>query len=349
MTMTRRSRQVAFLCTVTPCLVAVAIAAVVLGSTHVDFEASARVIGSKFFPFWISADRVPEADAVIIWLIRIPRLLVAAAVGAGLAMAGAMTQGIFRNALADPNVVGVGAGSALGSVIVFSSGLYAKSVWALPAGGFAGGLLALAALYAVSTRGGVTRISALLLGGIALALVLGSITMLLLSLNAANSELAEEILFWMMGGLHNRSWIHVWLSAPLILIAMAAAVVYARDLDLLIQGEETAATLGVEVESSKKRIMLICALLTGSAVAVAGPVGFVGLIVPHMVRLFVGPSHRSLLPSSALAGAAFIITCDMLSRFIHPPTEIRLGIITAAFGTPFFLLLLIRKHRDIQP
>jgi iron complex transport system permease protein len=346
--MHRRSRHVAFLAVVIPCLIFAAVAAVAAGSTHVDVGTSLRVLGSKLLPFWVKAAAVPEADAVIIWLIRAPRVIVAAVVGAGLAMAGAMIQGLFRNPLAEPNVVGLGAGSALGAVIVFYSGLYAQFSLALPLASFLGGLLALAALYALATRGGVTRISALLLGGIALGLVLSAMTWLLLSLNADSSVVAEEILFWMMGGLHNRNWTHVWLSAPLILIALAAGIFYGRDLDLLIQGEETAAALGVEVEPSKRRIIAISALLTGGAVAVAGPVVFVGLIVPHMVRLFVGPSHRSLLPSSAVAGAAFVIGCDLIARLIHPPIEVRLGVITAGFGTPFFLLLLIRKHREMN-
>lgn len=347
--MHRRSRQAVFLAVVFPVFVITAIAGVTVGSTHVDWQTTLHVIGVKAFPFLKGGAAVAEPDEVIIWLIRVPRVLVAASVGAGLAMAGAMTQGLFRNPLAEPNLVGVGAGSVLGAVSVFFSGLYAKFALALPLGGFLGGLLALVLLYALATRGGVTRISALLLGGIALALVLEAISSLVLSLSAPSSEVAEEILFWMMGGLHNRSWMHVWLSAPVILIALVGGICYGRDLDLLIEGEEMAAALGVDVESSKRKIMAICALMTGGAVAVAGPVAFVGLIVPHLVRLFVGPSHRVLLPASALTGAAFVLACDLIARIVHPPIEVRLGIVTAVFGTPFFLFLLIRKQREMHP
>jgi iron complex transport system permease protein len=346
--MQRRSTQIAYLTVIVPWLIVTAIAAVAVGSTHMNVVTTLRVIGAELFPFLLRGVDVPEADGAIIWLIRIPRVLVAATVGAGLGTAGAMIQGLFRNPLAEPNLVGVGAGSALGAIVAFYSGFHAKSGFALPLGGFLGGLLALMVLYALATRGGVTRTSALLLGGIALALVLGATSNLLLSLNASRYSAAEEILFWMMGGLHNRSWIHVWLSAPLIVAALVIGSFYGRDLDLLIQGEETAAALGVEVESTKRRIMVISALMTGGAVAVAGPVSFVGLIVPHLVRLFVGPSHRALLPASALTGAAFVIACDLLARVIRPPTELRLGIVTAAFGAPFFLLLLIRKHREVM-
>jgi iron complex transport system permease protein len=300
------------------------------------------------FPFWISADDVSRADQVIIWLIRVPRTVVAAFVGAGLAMAGALMQGLFRNPLAEPNIVGVGSGAVLGAVIVFVSGLALRSAIALPLAAFAGALVALATIYTIATRGGVTPISTLLLSGIALAALLGAISSLLISLSIVNWQVAQEIVFWMMGGLDSRTWTHVWISAPFILLSMFLSLYYARDLDLLMQGEETAAALGVEVESSKRAIIVTAALLTGSCVAVAGAVGFVGLIVPHVVRLFVGPSHRSLLPASCLAGAAFLIFCDLLARTLHPPTEIRLGIITAAFGAPFFLFLLVRKFQEVN-
>jgi iron complex transport system permease protein len=347
--MEKRFGQLAFVSLVTPCLIVAAVAAVAVGSTHVDFGTCVRVVGSKVLPFWIDAGGVPEEDAVIVWLIRLPRVLVAASVGAGLGIAGAMIQGLFRNPLAEPNVIGVGAGSSLGAVTVLMTGLYGKASWTLPAGAFLGGMVSLAVLYALAARGGTVRMSALLLAGIALALMLNAITLTMLSLGARASDVVEEAVFWMMGGLHNRSWMHVWLSLPLIAAGSVLAMFHARDLDLLIQGEETAAALGVEVERSRKRIMAISALLTGAAVAVAGPVAFVGLIVPHAVRLFVGPSHWALVPFSALAGAAFVIGCDLLARLIHPPVEIRLGIITASFGTPFFLLLLMRKHREINP
>ncbi len=178
--------------------------------------------------------------------------------------------------------------------------------------------------------------------------MLGAISSLLISLSIVNWQVAQEIVFWMMGGLDSRTWTHVWISAPFILLAMALGLYYARDLDLLMQGEETAAALGVEVESSKRVIIVIAALLTGSCVAVAGAVGFVGLIVPHVVRIFVGPSHRALLPASAITGAVFLIFCDLLARTLHPPTEIRLGIITAVFGAPFFLFLLLRKFHEVN-
>jgi len=344
----RDRQQFTFAAGIIPLLVVAAVAGLAIGSTHVDWTVVLRIVAAKMFPFWISTDGISKADEIIVWLIRVPRVIVAGFVGAGLAMAGALMQGLFRNSLAEPNIVGVASGAVLGAVIVFVSGLAVKSALVLPIAAFFGALCALAVVYVLATRGGTTPVSTLLLSGIALAALLSAISSLLISLSIVNWQIAQEIVFWMMGGLDSRTWTHVWISAPFILLALAIGLYYARDLDLLIQGEESAAALGVEVESSKRVIIVVAALMTGSCVAVAGAVGFVGLIVPHFVRLFVGPGHRALLPSSALAGAAFLILCDLLARTIHPPTEIRLGIITAAFGAPFFLFLLMRKYREVS-
>jgi iron complex transport system permease protein len=342
-----RFRRTAFLLIITAVLFVAAVAGIVAGSTHVSWNVALHVIGSRIFPFWIDRGNIEKADDVIIWLIRTPRVIVAGLVGGGLAVAGALMQGLFRNPLAESNTVGVGSGAVLGAMIVFSTGLAAKSAIALPIAAFLGALFALITVYALATRGGVTPVSMLLLTGIALTSLLIAISSLLLTLSVSNWEVAEEMIFWMSGGLDRRTWTHVWLCAPFILFAFVASLYYARDLDLLMQGEDSASALGVEVESTKRAIIVISALITGSAISVAGAVGFVGLVVPHIVRLFVGPSHRSLLPSSAIAGAAFVIICDLLARTIHPPTEIRLGIITAAFGAPFFLFILVRKYREL--
>jgi iron complex transport system permease protein len=344
----RERRQRIFVAGAVPLLIIAAVGGLTIGSTHVDWTVVLRIVAAKIFPFWISTAGISRADEIIVWLIRVPRIIVAGFVGAGLAMAGALMQGLFRNSLAEPNIVGVASGAVLGAVIVFVSGLAVTSALALPVAAFFGALCALVLVYFLATRGGTTPVSTLLLSGIALAALLSAISSLLISLSIVNWQIAQEIVFWMMGGLDSRTWTHVWISAPFILLALGIGLYYARDLDLLIQGEESAAALGVEVESSKRVIIVVAALMTGSCVAVAGAVGFVGLIVPHLVRLFVGPGHRALLPSSALAGAAFLIFCDLLARTVHPPTEIRLGIITAAFGAPFFLFLLHRKYREVS-
>jgi iron complex transport system permease protein len=215
----------------------------------------------------------------------------------------------------------------------------------LPLLAMLGALLALALVYLMATRGGVTPVSTLLLAGVAVSALLGAVSTLLLSLNIVNWQIAQDIVFWMMGGLDARTWTHVWLCAPFVLLGLVAALVQTRDLDLLQLGEETAASLGVDIEPSKRMLTLTAAILTGAAVAVAGMIGFVGLLVPHAVRLILGPANRSLLLASAVTGGAFLVLCDILARTIHPPNEIRLGIVTALFGGPLFIFLLLRQYR----
>ncbi len=322
------------------------IAAIRVGSTETSWKAVIGVLEAKIFGRNVTG--LTQGDVAIIWLIRIPRVIVAAFVGAGLSVAGAIMQALFRNPLAEPGLVGAGSGAVLGSVIAFVAGWSANSVVALPLAAIIGGLLALIVVYAMATRGGVTPIATLLLAGIAVASLLSAASSLLLSINIVNWQLAQQILFWMLGGLDARTWTHVWLCAPFVLLGILSSLIQSRNLDLLQQGEETAASLGVNIEAAKRTLTLTAALLTGSAVAVAGMVGFVGLIVPHAMRLIFGPSNRYLIPASAIGGASFLVICDLIARTIHPPTEVRLGIITALCGGPFFIALLIRRSRQVN-
>jgi iron complex transport system permease protein len=262
----------------------------------------------------------------------------------GLAAAGAVMQGLFRNPLAEPSLVGTGSGAILGAVISFAAGWSIHSVVSLPVAAMIGAFAALAVVYAMATRGGITPVGTLLLSGIAVTSLLTAMSSLLISLTIVNWQIGQEIVFWMMGGLDARSWTHVWLCAPFILVGLAGAMFQTRELDLIQQGEETAASFGVDVESAKRFLALTAAILTGASVAVAGGIGFVGLVVPHAVRLLVGPSNRALIPASALTGAAFLILCDLLARTIHSPVEIRLGVITALVGGPLFIGLLMRRY-----
>jgi iron complex transport system permease protein len=219
---------------------------------------------------------------------------------------------------------------------------------ALPLASIVAALLSLSLVYAIATRGGTTPITSLLLTGIAVGALLTAASSLLISLNIVTWQVAQEIVFWMMGGLDSRTWAHVWLSAPFVLVGFCAALLQARTLDLLLLGEETAQSLGVDIEPAKRLVVATAALLTGASVAVAGLVGFVGLVVPHAVRLLLGPGHRNLLPASAIAGAAFVILCDLAARTVRPPAEVRLGVVTALCGAPLFLMLLIRRLREEQ-
>jgi iron complex transport system permease protein len=329
-----------------PLLAVVLLAGIGIGSTSIAWPTVVRVIEFKLLPSsWASSLSVSHADEVIVWLIRMPRVVVAFFVGAGLASAGVVMQGLFRNPLAEPGIVGAGAGAVLGGVISFVAGWNARSVMTLPAMAMLGALLALALVYAMATRGGVTPAATLLLAGVAANALLGAASSLLISLNIVNWQIAQDIVFWMMGGLDARTWTHVWLCAPFVIIGVLAAVIQTRDLDLLQLGEETAASFGVEVESSKRMLTLTAAILTGAAVAVAGLISFVGLLVPHGVRLILGPSNRALLLASAISGGAFLVLCDILARTLHPPTEIRLGIVTSLLGGPLFIFLLFRQYR----
>jgi iron complex transport system permease protein len=331
-------------------LVSAAVAGVVIGSTTLEWPMVLHVLAVKLVPpGWIDLAPISRADEAIVWLIRLPRVIVAGIVGAGLATAGAIMQGLFRNPLAEPSLTGVGPGAVLGAVAVFVTGWGAASVVAVPFAAIASALLALIVVYTIATRGGSTPITTLLLTGIAVGSFLTAMSSLLISMNIVTWQVAQEIVFWMMGGLDSRTWAHVGISAPFVLVGLGAAMFQARTLDLLLLGEEAAVSLGVDVEPAKRLLVATSAILTGASVAVAGLVGFVGLIVPHAVRLLLGPGHRTLLPASAVAGAAFVILCDLAARTVRPPAEIRLGVVTAMCGAPLFLMLMIRRFREVHP
>ena len=301
---------------------------------------AANVLGSNLF----DVSDIPAGERAIVWAVRLPRVLVAALVGAGLAVAGAQMQGLFRNPLASPDVTGASAGAGLGAIIALASGSAARSIFYLPVFAFAGACLALAVVYLIATRRGRTPGATLLLAGVATGSLLTAASSFVITLRTVRYDVAGEIIFWLLGGLDSRTWSHVLVAAPVCVVGCLVALTYARELDLLTGGEEAAFALGVEVESVKRILLANAALLTGAAVAVSGVIGFVGLIVPHIARRFVGPAHRRLIPASALTGAAFLVFADLFARTINRPEEVRLGIITAACGAPFFLYLLTRER-----
>lgn len=332
-----------------PLLLIAMITAVGIGSTELPAASVLRVLAAKLTPSgWVDLTGITDADHVIVWMIRLPRALVAALVGAGLALAGAVMQGLFRNPLAEPGLAGAGSGAVLGAVLAFVAGWSSTTVIALPACAITGALLALLLVYMMATRAGITPVSTLLLAGIAVSSLLTAVSSLLISLNIVNWQIAQEIVFWMMGGLEARTWTHVWLCAPLVLLGTIAALLQARELDLMQQGEDVAAAFGVDIESTKRTLIFLAALLTGASVAVAGAVAFVGLVAPHAVRLMLGPSSRTLLPASALGGALFLVLCDLVARTVNPPTELRLGVVTALVGGPVFIWLLLRRYREVS-
>jgi iron complex transport system permease protein len=319
--------------------------AIAIGSTPIAPGTVVRVLASRLLPF--AHIGVDETDTILIWIVRTPRVLVAALVGAALAIAGAQMQGLFQNPMASPDVIATSSGAALGAVLTIALGFAQVSLLWLPLGAFIGALASLAIVYSLTTRGGSTPIAILLLAGVALNSLIGAIIAFTLTLNGVRFEIAQEILFWVMGGLDSRMWTHVWICAPCILVGVAVSLVFARELDLFLAGEETAASLGVDVQRVKRVVLVTAALLTSAAVAVSGVIGFVGLIVPHIVRLLVGPAHRRVIPASGLIGATFLVITDLVARTVHPPEEVALGIITASLGAPFFLYLLVKQRREV--
>ncbi len=344
----QRRRRVAFFLGASLCLVLAAVAGVSIGSTSIHWQSVLRILAAEILPAWVfSPEASSEVERVIVLQIRLPRVIVGGLAGAALAVAGAQLQGVFRNPLAESSVIGASQGAALGAVIAFVTHLAARSALWIPLCAFTGAFGALFLVYLISSRGGRTPVATLLLAGIALGAFLSAAASLLISLSFVDWQVAAEIVFWMMGGLDNRTWTHVWISLPFVAVGVVASLWLARDLDLLLLGEETSASLGVQVERVKAVVLWTAAVLTGAAVAVSGVVGFAGLVVPHAIRLVLGPAHRVLLPASAISGACFLMICDLLARTVRDSGEVRLGIVTAAFGAPFFLYLLRSRRKEV--
>lgn len=285
-----------------------------------------------------------SGDAVsglIVGGLRLPRALTALLAGAGLAASGAVVQGLLRNPLAGPDVMGVSAGSAAGALLLSVTGLAWGSL-GLAVGAWAGAAVGAAVILALSTARGRTSLTGVLLAGMALSSLLSAVTTLVLTLSR-ETDIAR-FLFWLAGSLANRRWEHVAVLAPVTLVGIAAMTAAAGRLNVLALGEQTARSLGLRVQPLK--ILLLCAvvLTTGAAVAVSGAIAFVGLLIPHTVRLLWGQDARWFVPLSALAGALFLVVADTAVRLVFSPFEVPVGIVTALLGAPFFLLLLARRR-----
>ncbi len=288
-------------------------------------------------------------NGTIIWDLRLPRVLMAALAGASLGAAGALFQALFRNPLADPYLIGASAGASLGAVValVVSPHFEPLGIGAVPAMAFLGAVASVILVYRLAREGGGLSILGLILAGVAVSSFLSALVSLLTYLTA--DERLHQVVFWLMGGFSGATWRLLAASLPYSLLACLASLLFARDLNALLLGEETAGYLGVEVELAKKAVLGAGALLTAVAVSVGGMVGFVGLVVPHLARMSGGPDHRYLLPASALGGAAALVLADMVSRTVLAPGELPVGLITALLGAPFFLFVLRRRRRMGPP
>lgn len=304
------------------------------------FRASLRLMG-----FQVAGDNLQQAE-LILGQIRLPRTLLGLAVGAVLALAGVAMQGLFRNPLSDPGLVGVSSGAALGAAVAIVGGASFGGLpdvfapYVLSASAFAGGLGVTAVVYRLGRRDGQTSVAIMLLAGVAMTALAGSIIGLFTYL--ADDATLRTLTFWNLGTLNGASYARLW---PLLLVCMVVILWLprrAKALNALLLGESEARHLGVDVERLKRELILCIALGVGAAVAAAGLIGFIGLIVPHLMRLLVGPDHRLVLPASALAGASLLLCADIFARLVLAPAELPIGIVTAFIGAPFFLFLLVR-------
>lgn len=281
----------------------------------------------------------------IIWQVRIPRVVVAACVGATLAVCGATLQSLFRNPLASPDILGVTSGASLGAAIAIFFGLSSLHVFAIPGFAIVASILSMALVYSVSVRNGKTALATLILAGVAVSALNGSIRSFVLSLALKSYEVGSAIIYWSLGSLEGRTWEHVWLILPVFVIGYFIIRRQYRELDILLLGEVHASAVGVDVPRIRLQLLMTTAVMGAVAVAASGGIGFVGLVAPHMVRLVIGPKHRYLLPISALTGASMLVGSDLLLRSVFADFDIPVGALTALFGAPFFVFLLLRQRR----
>ncbi len=342
-----RIRQTSILAILSVFLLLTGIVAISLGAVRIPISEIVAIFLSRI-PFLglLFSGGSSKAYEIIIMQIRLPRVVLSILVGAALATAGVILQGLFKNPMADPYIVGVSSGAALGatiSIILFKGpGLLA--MYAIPLLAFAGAISATLVVYHLAKTAGRVPISSLLLSGIAVGSFLTAIMSFLM---ATTTRDLHSVIFWLMGGFSARNWNHVNMALPFFMIGLPAALIFSRELNIMLLGEEKAYHLGIEVETIKRLLLIVASMMAASAVAVSGLIGFVGLMIPHIIRLIIGPDHRLVIPAAALAGSIFLVFADTVARSLLAPTEIPVGIITAFFGAPFFVYLLRLKRKSL--
>jgi iron complex transport system permease protein len=292
---------------------------------------------------WLANNAVPytPTEIAIVTQVRLSRILLAVLVGACLALAGTGFQGVLRNPLADPYTLGVSSGSSVGASFIILFGLQsALGMWTIPLVAFVTGIVTLLGVFWLSRNKGIIHIETLILSGVIIQSFLGAFVSFMVSMSEG---VVNQILFWLMGSLAMRSWDHVYMLIPFLAIGFPLLLAYGQSLNLFVLGERHAAHLGIHVEKTKLIVLISSTLLTAAAVSVSGVIGFVGLVVPHLIRLLVGPDYRLITPLSAIGGGIFILWADTLARMALTPKEIPLGVVTALLGAPFFAYLLHRR------
>lgn len=318
----------------------------VIGTANITVTDSFRIVGSKIprIRDFVDISDITESHQTIIWSIRFPRVLLGVLVGASLSMAGAAFQGILKNPMADPYVIGISSGAALGATIAIVSGIKSifNSMSSISFFAFIGALITVFVVYNIARIKTKVPVSTLLLAGIALGQFLTAIMSFLMVIYSKDMA---KIIYWTMGNLGGKGWDPILKISIPVIISMILINFFARDLNIMLMGEETAKSLGVDTEKTKIYILVLGTFMVSMVVSISGIIGFVGLIIPHIVRILLGPDHRILLPASALIGGIFMVLADTIARTIISPVEIPVGIITALFGGPFFLYLLRRSKR----
>ena len=320
----------------------VAVAALYLGVAR---EGPGFVVLGQWIAGWFGGLAPSLTDAFIVADIRAPRLLVALFGGAALALAGTVMQATFRNPLASPDLVGTTAGAALGGALMIVLDLSRVGVVATPLGSLLGAMLVTSLVFVLARSHGRFAVSTLLLAGIALNTLVGALTSFVVTFTFDNYTASSRVLFWLMGGLEARTWEHALITMLGCLGFAALVAPRARDLDLLTLHDDTAHSLGVDAAAARRYLVWCACGLTATTVSNTGGIAFVGLVVPHLARLLVGPSHRVLLPTSALLGALLLAASDFACRLTPPDANLRLGVVTAFLGAPYFLWLLARHRR----
>ena len=326
-------------------LLLVGCASLTIGQIDVPYKNAVAVLMQQLGLPLLQDVNISKEQLAVIWYIRLPRMLVGMLVGGALGISGAVMQGIFSNPLADPGLIGISAGAATGAVVSIAIGGAATSMLAMPAFALCGSLLAVCLTVFLAIRNGKIPVMTLLLAGVAVGMLLGAVTSGILTF--MNEQKLQQYLFWMVGGLDYRRWEHVYLAVGPVLLGIFILLLLARHLNILVLGETEAKAVGMPVMKFRMGLLFVAAITTATSVCVSGNIGFVGLVIPHMMRMLLGPDHRILLPASALGGAMFLVFCDCLGRIIISPAEVRVGIMTAILGSPYFLYLLRRMQKNV--
>jgi iron complex transport system permease protein len=327
-----------------------ALTSLATGSLTVPLATIGRVLLDRSGLWPAAAGTLAETDSAVVWSLRLPRVILAILAGGGLGLAGACLQGLFRNPLADPGLIGISGGAAAGAVLAIAGGALLGSrglspTWGIPLAALAGGWLATWLVYRIAGIGGRTHTTTLLLAGLAMNALCGALTGLVLYLST--SEQLRQFTFWTLGSLGNAGWHELRWAVPLIVVPGIALMGYRRALNAFLLGEAEAYTLGIATQRLKRACIAWTALLVGTIVAHCGLIGFVGLMVPHWVRLMTGPDHRPLLPLAAIAGACLMLAADLVARTVNAPAELPIGILTALLGAPYFLFLVWQRKRSL--